>query len=394
MKLFQKLLLAPTAIGFLTPINVSASEANLMDVSNYSHVDVQVTQDTFTPLSSKNPLLAGGEGLNSSSGGDFDGDTFSSTTSASFTSNWLLGAVGESSDETTKFVYDYGIELTTSFTGSDSLDVELEAGNNNLSDLDHTSSGNVLSVGSISYTTQLGDKLTLYTGHGGAAGSALYTPACVYSGQTDVLDDCGIAVSNLDEEFGTAFGASFDLGAGFTAALGYESQGDTANGFATKESSDAFGGQVAYTGDNYGVAIAFSSIENHDASTNAISSPRAVTTSTGISAYFSPDLENFPSISVGLETTHDDKAASTADESSNYFVGVQWDEIGQGTLGAAFGSKAPYAENDDAETMYEVFYSYNYADGITITPIMYVKENSAANTSDETGLVLKTTFSF
>ena len=394
MKLFQKLLLAPAAIGFLSPINVSASEANLMDVSNYSHVDVQVTQDTFTPLSSKNPLLAGGEGLNSSSGGDFDGDTFSSTTSASFTSNWLLGAVSETSDETTKFVYDYAIELTTSFNGNDSLDVELEAGNNNLSDLDHTSSSNILSVGSISYTTQLGDRLTLYTGHGGAPGSALYAPSCVYSGQTDVLDDCGIRVSNLDEEFGTAFGASFDIGAGFTAALGFESQGDTTKGIGTKESSDAIGGQVAYTGDNYGVAIAFSSIENHAADTNAITSPRAVTTSTGISAYFSPELDNFPSISVGLETTHDDKAAANADESSNYFVGIQWDEVGQGTLGAAFGSKAPYAENVDAETMYEVFYSYNYADGITITPIMYVKENADANTSDETGLVLKTTFSF
>ena len=44
--------------------------------------------------------------------------------------------------------------------------------------------------------------------------------------------------------------------------------------------------------------------------------------------------------------------------------------------------------------MYEVFYSYNYADGITITPLMFVKENAAANVNDETGIFLKTSFNF
>ena len=43
--------------------------------------------------------------------------------------------------------------------------------------------------------------------------------------------------------------------------------------------------------------------------------------------------------------------------------------------------------------MYEVFYSYNYADGITVTPLIYSKDNSGS-TADETGVVLKTTFSF
>merc|ERR1712078_646721 len=92
MKLFQKLLLTPAVIGFLSPIAANASEASLMDVSNYSQVDVEVTQDTFKPLTSANPLLAGGEGLNQkSSSNDFDGDTFSSTTTASFETNWVMG---------------------------------------------------------------------------------------------------------------------------------------------------------------------------------------------------------------------------------------------------------------------------------------------------------------
>ena len=44
--------------------------------------------------------------------------------------------------------------------------------------------------------------------------------------------------------------------------------------------------------------------------------------------------------------------------------------------------------------MWEAYYSYNYADGITITPVVYVKENAATNVDDETGIILKTTFEF
>ena len=396
MKLFQKLLLTPAVFGLLTPIAASASEASLMDVSNYSQVDVEVTQDTFKPLSTKNPLLAGGEGLGNSQSSDFDGDTFSSTTTAAFASNFVMGSVDkDGTPKATSFVYDYAVELTSSFTGNDALVVELENGNNVFPDLDITNGSLVLS--GISYTRELGDRLTVFVGGHGVSGSSLYQSACAYGGQTDVLDDCGIRSSNLDEGLGASLGASFDFGYGITAAVGYEGQGDSTKGIATKEATDAIGAQIAYTGDNYGLALAVSSIENHDTDSpdsNDIDDDRGVTTSTAISAYFKPELENFPSVSVGIESTHDDSETADRDTTSNYFVGLQWDELGQGVLGASFGSKAPEKENGDAEKMYEVFYSYNYADGITITPLMFVKENAAANLNDETGIFLKTSFSF
>ena len=81
MKFFQKLLLAPAAIGFLTPLAASASEVNLKEVSSYSQSGIEISQDSFKPLSSVNPLLAGGEGLNQSSSNDFDVDSFNATTS-------------------------------------------------------------------------------------------------------------------------------------------------------------------------------------------------------------------------------------------------------------------------------------------------------------------------
>ena len=44
--------------------------------------------------------------------------------------------------------------------------------------------------------------------------------------------------------------------------------------------------------------------------------------------------------------------------------------------------------------MYEAFYSYPINDGMTITPLLYVKENAADNTDDETGIMTKLSFSF
>jgi len=399
MKLFQKLLLTPAVIGFLSPIAANASEASLMDVSNYSQVDVEVTQDTFKPLTSANPLLAGGEGLNQNNlANDFDGDTFSSTTTASFETTWAAGAVGGATDETTKFVWDWKLNLSSSFTGNDSLDFNLVSGYNvaPATEFDITAtSGDLIKVEDITYTSQLGDRVTFFLGHAGAPGSTLYKTACAYGGQTDVLDDCGIRVTNLDEGLGASAGVAVDFGSGFTAAVGYEGQNGS-EGLLTKEATDAIGAQVAYTGDNFGVAFAVSSIENHDANNDLTPNvaSRDVTTSSALSAYFVPNVDNFPSISVGFESTHDESAAASADETSNYFVGVQWDEFGQGTLGASVGSKEATSENNDSEKMYEVFYAYNYADGITITPLMFVKENAADNTDDETGIFVKTSFSF
>ena len=396
MKLFHKLLLAPATLGLLAPVVANANEANFGDVTSYSQEQVEVSLDSFKPLSNKNPLLAGGEGLsNSASSSDFDVDTFSSTTSASFTANFALGTVeGNSSTDNLGMNFDWEMALTSSFTGEDSLDVVLNSGVSALfTELDMTNtSGSRVEVDTISYTAPLGDRVTAYVGSGnGIAGSALYNTACVYGAQADTFSNCGVSAANVDEGLGTALGASFDFENGFTTALAYEGEGMGTDGLLTDAGVDAYGIQVAYTGDSYGVSVSWANIENH---TDANAVQDGATQSTAINAYFAPDLGNFPSISAGFESNHDDNVSNTtADETSHYFIGLQWDEFGNGTLGAAVGTKEPYAENGDALTMYEVFYSYNYADGITVTPLLYSKENSGS-TADETGIVLKTEFSF
>ncbi len=396
MKLFQKLLLAPVTIGFLTPIVANANESNFRAVTDYSQNQSELSLDTFKPLSSKNPLLAGGEGLNnSSSNDDFDVDTFSATTTASFATSFALGTVeGITNGDNLGVNYEWEIALSSSFTGNDSIDVVIDAGVSGLmTELDMTNSASAVNVDTITYTTPLGDRTTAFFAYGGGTeGSALYNTACVYGAQADTFSDCGVSAANIGEDLGTAMGASFDFENGFTAAIGYEGEGNQTKGFLTNEGTDAYGAQVAYSGDSFGVSFSWANIENHADTTNVVST--GATQSIGVNAYYAPDLANFPSISAGLESNHDDsKSTTNDDQTSHYFVGLQWDELGDGTLGAAIGSKEPYAENADASTMYEVFYSYNYADGITVTPLIYSKDNSGS-TADETGIVLKTEFSF
>ena len=398
MKLFQKLLLAPAALGLFAPVVANANESNFRDVTNYTQDKVEVSVDTFKPLSSKNPLLAGGEGASqSNSSNDFDADSFSSTTTASFETNFALATVdGETAVEQEAAInFDWEATLTTSFTGNDSLDVVLNSGVSALfPELDMENTGSTVMVDTVTYTNSLSDKVTAFFASGnGSVGSALYNTACVYEGIADTFSDCGVSAANIDEGLGTALGANFSFDNGLSLALGYEGQGMASGevGLLSENGADAVGGQIAYTGDSYGISLSFANIDNHSAA-NVRSSGQ--TQSTALNAYFSPDLNNVPSISVGFESKHDNSVLSTeTDEKSHYFIGLQWDEIGDGTLGAAIGSKEPTAENADAMTMYEVFYSYNYADGITVTPFYYSKDNTGT-TASETGIGVKTNFSF
>jgi len=184
----------------------------------------------------------------------------------------------------------------------------------------------------------------------------------------------------MDFGFGTAFSASIDLDNGLGFAFGYEAPDDW-SGLATDEALDAYAFNLSYIKDNYGLSYIFGEGE--------------VLETQAFNAFYTPDLDRFPSISFGIEWTHDERIANDdADDFSHYFIGAQFDNVGNGSLGAAVGSKTPYAEDTDAETMWEAYYAYNYADGITITPVVYVKENAATNVDDETGVILKTTFEF
>ena len=270
MKLFQRLLVAPAALGLFVPMTATnATEVNLEDISIYSEVETSIQSDVenidFSSSfdredSSTKNLFAGGEGLVSP-----DADSFSSTTVASFSTDFILGAVDGSSNEQVSAGYSYQIDLSTSFTGEDSFFVSIDAGNAGapLEEMDLNSGGDGLTVDGIGYQFPIGDKTQVVVGES-IDGSSLYNTACVYGGFTNTLDDCGNASSAFttvgDDSLGLSI--SYDIGAGFTGAMGLATAAG-ANGIFGKATKDLVGGQLSYNADNYGISVTYADTEGN-----------------------------------------------------------------------------------------------------------------------------------
>ena len=388
MKLFKSLLVAPATLGLLAPLAATANEVTISDFS--AAEEIAVTNSRIDGLEAR---------LN-----NFEAGSFSETTTASFSVDMAIGAIdgqgvstlGSSvtdGQEAITATYGFQIDLNTSFTGEDSLDISIDAGNGSattLGELD-LNTGENLTVDGVSYTFPVGDKTTVFVGDN-TDGSALYSTACVYGGITNTLDDCGNVNSALGSGNGTAAGASFDIGNGFTAAIGYTGEGSSNKGLLSKESADAFGGQLTYTGDSYGLSATYANIESNTAANNSTAKVGEDVTYWALNGYWTPsESGSLPSISVGYETGDSEKAS--VKDTSTFFVGIQWDEIGPGTFGAAMGTTGHISDGDTEYYMYEAFYSYPVNDGMTITPVVYVKE-LASPKLDETGVMVKTSFSF
>ena len=390
MKLFKSLLVAPAALGLMTPLAVSASEVNLNDISNYSDVESVEFANSFNEDEpNENQLIAGGEGLVDSHSHD---GSFSETTTASFSTDFYVGAVdGGTAATNDPFMATYGfqIDLNTSFFDGDNLDISLDAGNSSstttgVAEFDGNATGDALTVDGVSYTFPLGGATVFVADNGDA--SALFTTACAYGGPTDTLDDCG-NVNAGPSSGGVAFGSSYDFGNGFAAAVGYQAvDAEEDQGLMTEESTDAYALNASYTGDNYGLSVTYSSTEDGE-------TDEKEDTYTAFNGYYTLEGELFPSISVGYEIGDDASAGAAADEITSFFVGLQWDEVGPGALGVAMGHSNT-AEGSDEEYMYEAYYSYPINDGMTITPVIYTKENTSAGQNDASGFLVKTSFSF
>ena len=391
MKLFKSLLVAPAALGFISPLALSASEVNLNDISNYSDVNsIEFANSFGKDEANEKNLIAGGEGLVSES--SYDGG-FSETTTASFSTDFYLGAVDGGTAATNypiQATYGFQIDLNTSFTGEDSLDISLDAGNTSndtasVSEFDGNTGGGAVSVDGVAYTFPVAGATVFVADNGD--GSSLFTTACTYGGPTNTLDDCGNVNAGISTG-GVAFGSSYDFGNGFAAAVGYQAtDGEESKGIMTQESLDKYAVNGSYTGSNFGVSVTYSSVEDGVLSTSKEDSY------TAFNGYYTPDGEGLPSISVGYEIGDDASATDALDEITSFFVGLQWDEVGPGSLGLAMGH-SDTTEGSDEEYMYEAYYSYPINDGMTITPVIYTKESNTSGTDDTTGFLVKTSFSF
>ena len=139
----------------------------------------------------------------------------------------------------------------------------------------------------------------------------------------------------------------------------------------TKEGADYYGAAIGYSSDNYGVTLAYSDKDS--------------TSYWGATAAYTP--ESFPTISGGVEFGNPE---ASSNDTTQYTVGISSD-LGEGELSAAFGTKAAYTDSETELFAYDVSYSYPLNDAMSITPFVYVVEQTG---DDDTGIGVITSFKF
>jgi hypothetical protein len=294
---------------------------------------------------------------------------------------------GVDADDSVVATYSFQLDLNTSFTGEDSLDVSIDAGNagiDGIDEFDGNSLGDGLRVDGVTYTFPVGDKMTAFVGDN-TDGSLLFTTACVYGGPGDMLDDCANVNAGITGG-AISVGASYDFGNGLTAAVGAQTQDTTV---FTEEGQDSYALNAAYSGDNYGISLTWSTVEEVDGAGALTDESDKYT---ALNAYYDPE-GSLPSISVGYQVGNLGGAAAGADEESSFMVGLTWDEVGPGSAGIAAGHSNT-VENTDELYQYEAYYEYPVNDSMTVTPLIYMLDAQGANTDDTSGAMVKTTITF
>ena len=458
MKLFQKLIAAPAIISLASGFAVNAAEINSTDLSDYTNSNNLVSlgdfkSDTLFPgdwaydslkdltnspkfngnsvtrleaAAELNNLIAGGEGLMNGAAidrlsdelgselaimkGRVDGlearvngieaGSFSETTSMKGKAGFLIGAESLDGDanEAVMGEYFFEVDLNTSFTGDDKLNIELETGNHSgagvgkdKEGLDWGSdNGDTLKITDLNYSFPLGG-WNLAVGDSMDA-SKTWPNACSMNNMVDNLGDCG-AGNSVDLGGDVSFSASKEFGDGWEIGLGISADsGETSRGGFTKEGDDFYGIALGYESDTYGFTVAYSMKEKTDLGSNkTFDATDTQTDSTyyGLVAYYSPESTPL-TLSGGVELTD---VEGTDTDKTQWALGVST-ELGEGTLSANIGTNGAIADNAAEELAYDLSYEYPLNDSTTITPFVYIVEESAANTDDAVGIGASVMFKF
>ena len=439
MKLFQKLIAAPAIISLASGFAVNAAEINSTDLSDYANSNNLVSlgdfkSDTLFPgdwaydslkdltNSSKfngnsvsrleaaaelNNLIAGGEGLMNGAAinrlsdelgselaimkGRVDGlearvngieaGGFSDTTTMSGSAGFLIGATDSATktNDAVQFEYALGIDLDTSFTGEDNLNIGIVTGNGpthvgaDKTGLDWgESESDALVVNDLNYTFPVG-AWKVAVGDSMDA-SKTWPNACSMNNMVDNLGDCGAANSvdlsgNVSLSAATGFGDGWELGLGLSGIAG---KTDTnSSGLFTKEGTDLFGLALGYEADTFGFTVAYSDKDTANYY--------------GLVAYYSP--EELPTtFSGGVEVGNPD----SGDDTTQWAFGLSTD-VGEGTLSANIGTNGPIKDNAEEIYAYDLSYEYPINDSMSITPFVYISETTG---TDTTGAGAFVSFSF
>jgi len=337
MKLFQRLLVAPAALGLMAPVAVNA-------------------------------------------------DTFSSTTSLGGSAFFTVGSVENGTGDTNEELYmqyAYGLDMTSSFTGEDSLYIGMEAGNAGtgpLSSMDSSvnTSSNAVTVHSAFYTFPVGDLAVL--------AGPLVDQDDVVGATTSKYSDAfrlgSMPFSLAGSETGPGVGVTYsnDSGIVLSGSFVADDGDDSTKGINADTGNDVSTLTLGYNGDGFGGGIVVASNDG-DVGTAGYDT-------FGIGGYFTPE-----SIPATISVAYDSKDPETGSDETDIFVGVDY-EVGPGTLHLAWNSSEVDDGSDNTDsTGFELAYSYAINDNVTITPGIFTVEETTS-TDEDSGVVVETSFSF
>ena len=399
MKLFQKLLIAPAALGLLAPLSASASEVTISDFD--AAEEIAITNSRVDGLEAKfNNLEAG---------------SFSDTTSLTGSASFQVGAVdGSTITEAVTATYSYDLDLNTSFTGDDNLYVGIETGNGvfgtNTDFVTDNSGGggDTLSITSMYYSFPLGE-------YDVAVGPKLDNDDLMPTTISKYSDKFFMAAQPLTAaDFssapgitgsGFAIGRTWDNGFNASASL-IGMSASSSDGFLTKEGSDTYTLSFGYDADSYGLGLIYADVDEacsfiagyQTCASLGVSGIGANSTTLG--AYWTPN-EGKTTLSATYGVFSGEVTGATVEDLSSFHVGVDH-EVGPGVLSAAikqqdfFTVSGSTVSADSLGEFTELYYTYDVNDSVEVTGgfSFAMGDESGVYWLDRTAVGAEATFKF
>jgi len=337
--------------------------------------------------------------------GEFEAGLFSATTKLAGTTKFVVGGVdGVSNNEAITFNYDTILNLTSSFTGRDLLVTSLRAGNfdagpfSNEAALEtaYGSNGDIeINRNYYQFPIGAGDELTA------TVGAVVRQDDMLGVWPTSYPSDSGLDVLTYAGA-NAAYNLSLGAGAGITytkdslsASLLFVSEeaSDATQGVLTEQGSDDITAQLAWVGDNFTVAAAYTTSDAGNTTSDANAEDFDAW---GISGVY--NLDNGISLNAGMgwKTPDNESDTNNIEDETTWSVGVVWSDFGSegNDLGFAIGTAEGHRDDTgyDDPLAYEIYYSMAVSDNVTVTPSIFTIEKDG--TDDVTGGLVKTTFTF
>jgi len=414
MKLFQRLLVAPAALGLMAPL---AANADVTAVSNQSDISSEIIQARVDGVEAQLGEVMAGQ--------------FSSSTKMSGKAAFITGFVDDDAETDTDSItmeYMYQLNLNTSFTGEDNLYTRIKTGNvgDHFGDSSQgtylsaaNKNGGTLKVDKLWYQFPVGDSLQVWVGprienyYMLASAASIYKPITKQFANGPNGSSYG---SSTSPGFGVAWtqevedpsDARWAISANYTAKDGATSSDD--KGMFGENTRNFVLTKIEYGSPQWQVSLATSFKEGaggYDGyyHSKAADINDADITAYGLRAYWKPETTGaIPEVQIGYETaTVDNPSAGQAEDTDGWMIGFGWKDlfVDGNRAGVAIGSrqaassiKGGGSDPSEDNTVWEAYYEFRVNDGVSVTPAVFGSTDVQAEGSDINGAVLLTEFRF